>query len=83
MFAQMCQESPCPDNLVNIDVNEVLRMGINHNPGILNISPAISTIISAPQLTTISRICTLNPCGTPYAWASAENEYCVLAIQTE
>ena len=80
MFAQMCQESP---SILPSIKSIRSAWGDFGNPGILNISPAISTIISAPQLTTISRICTLNPCGTPYAWASAENEYCVVAIQTE
>ena len=58
MFAQMCQESP---SILPSIKSIRSAWGDFGNPGILNISPAISTIISAPQLTTISRICTLNP----------------------
>ena len=51
-------------------------------PGIRMMLPAMATIISAPALITKSRMVILKWVGTPYALASSENEYCVLAMQT-
>ena len=42
----------------------------------------MATIISAPALMTKSRMVIEKSVGTPYAFASSENEYWVLAIHT-
>lgn len=52
------------------------------NPGIRMMVPAIATIISAPALMTRSLMVILKFLGIPYALASSEKEYCVLAIHT-
>ena len=56
--------------------------GLLGNPGIRSMSPAIATIISLPQFRMTSRMRMVKPSGEPYRVESAENENCVLAMQT-
>src|SRR5918992_423859 len=68
--------SICPCSLRRM----LLAEGTLGKPGMVMISPVITTINSAPAASLTSRIGTTWPVGAPRKLGSVENEYCVLAM---
>ena len=60
----------------------VTEAGFDGSPGIVIISPQITTIKPAPALSLTSRTGTEWPVGAPLLFGSVVKLYCVLAIQT-
>src|SRR5690606_28699645 len=73
------QESPSisPASLRKICSEE----GTLGSPGMVMISPVITTMNPAPAESLTSRIGTVWPVGAPRRFGSVEKEYCVLAMQ--
>ena len=57
--------------------------GVLGRPGMVMISPQMATTKPAPAESLTSRTGTTWPVGAPRRLGSVENEYCVLAMQTQ